>query len=105
MTLTTHLGLVLIPAFALAACAAPHAEEAPIPPAVRVAEARPPQVPRGLRYAAIVRPSDQVTLAVKASGYVTSLGMTRGVDGRTRPLQPGDTVRAGTVLVRVSDGD
>ena len=89
----------------LTACAAPRASEAPIARAVRVAEARVPEAPRGLRYAAAVQPSESVTLAIKANGYVAEIHQVRGQGGRQRTLQPGDIVRAGTVLVRLRDAE
>jgi multidrug efflux system membrane fusion protein len=86
-------------------CAAPQADAPPVARAVRVAEARVPDVPRGLRYAVTTQPSESVTVAIKANGYVTSVHQVRGGDGRPRTAQPGDTVRAGTVLVRVRDAE
>jgi multidrug efflux system membrane fusion protein len=96
---------ILIAAAAAAGCAAPSAVERPVARAVRVVEARPAEAPRGLRYAATVHPIDEVALALKAQGYVTSLHQRRGIDGTLRVLQPGDVVRAGTELVRLRDAE
>ncbi len=89
----------------LVGCAAPRASEAPVAKAVRVVEARMPEAPRGLRYVVTTQPTENVTLAVKATGYVAALQQVAGDDKRLRTLQPGDAVRAGTVLVRLRDAE
>jgi RND family efflux transporter MFP subunit len=95
----------LMPILGVAACAAPQAKETPIARAVRAAEARVPDPPRGLRYAAAIQPAETMTLAIKANAYVESIRQVPGDDGRPRTLQPGDVVRAGTVLVRLREAE
>jgi len=95
--------LLLVPG--LAGCAAPSASEAPVPRAVRVAEATIAEAPRGIRYASSIQPSEHVTLAVKANGYVVDIPQVRGADGRPRTLQPGDFVRTGATLIRLRDAE
>lgn len=86
-------------------CATPRAGEAPPPRAVRVDPAGHVEAPRGVRYAVTIEPAERLTLAVKAAGYVSALHQVRGDDGRMRALQPGDAVRAGTVLARLRDAE
>jgi RND family efflux transporter MFP subunit len=57
------------------------------------------------KYSAILTPNAQVDLAFRVSGYVVELYQTRGADGRLRPLEPGASVIAGTVLARVRPSD
>ena len=105
--MNTHLlaALTVSSVMGLAGCTAPRAAEAPVARAVRVATASVPEAPRGLRYAVTVQPSEHLTLAVKANGYVAGLHQVRTDGGRWRTLQPGDVVRAGTILVRLRDAE
>ena len=105
--MNTHLlaALTVSSVIGLAGCTAPRADEAPVARAVRVATASVPEAPRGLRYAVTVQPSEHLTLAVKANGYVAGLHQVRTDGGRWRTLQPGDVVRAGTILVRLRDAE
>jgi RND family efflux transporter MFP subunit len=57
------------------------------------------------KYSAIVTPNAQVDMAFRVSGYVVELYRTKGADGRLRPLQPGASVVAGTVLARIRPSD
>jgi RND family efflux transporter MFP subunit len=57
------------------------------------------------RYTGTVRPHQQVGLAFRVGGYVRSLLTVRDATGGTRPVQAGDTVRAGTVLARLESVD
>jgi len=92
-------------ALALAGCSsetkAP--EKEPLP--VHVATVGPQGEQARARYSASIEPYEQVTLAFKSSGYVRDIKQVRGVDGRLRNLQEGDTVRAGAVLARIQDSD
>jgi multidrug efflux system membrane fusion protein len=58
-----------------------------------------------MRFAVTTQPSEQLTLAVKGSGYVESILQVRGDGGRPRIVQPGDAVQAGTVLLRIRDAE
>lgn len=103
--MTTHSFAVIVSVIGLAGCATPRADEPTAARPVRVAAASIPQAPRGLRYAVTTQPSESVTVAIKANGYVATVQQVRGDDGRPRTLQPGDVVRAGTVLVRVREAE
>lgn len=59
----------------------------------------------GLRYSASLQPHQEVPIAFKASGYVSTIEQRRSPDGRTRNLQQGDLVRRGTVLAKLRDAD
>ena len=59
----------------------------------------------GLRYSANIIALTQVNLAFKSGGYVDSILMRRGADGRTRVLQVGDRVSQGEILAHVRDSD
>jgi RND family efflux transporter MFP subunit len=57
------------------------------------------------RYSATIIPRTQVDLAFKVRGYVDALRQVRGVDGKIRDVQEGDTISIGTVLARVRQSD
>lgn len=103
--MTTHAFAVIVSVIGLAGCATSRADEPPAVRPVRVAAASIPEVTRGLRYAVTTQPSESVTVAIKANGYVGTVLQVRGADERPRTLQPGDVVRAGTVLVRVREAE
>jgi multidrug efflux system membrane fusion protein len=58
-----------------------------------------------VRYAVSIQPYEQIALSFKGSGYVDSVLRRKGADGRSRSLQAGDYVSAGTVLARVRQDD
>jgi RND family efflux transporter MFP subunit len=60
---------------------------------------------QGQRYSASILPNRQVNLAFKVNGFVKSIHQVRGADGRTRSVDMGDVVRAGTVLAQVRSKD
>jgi multidrug efflux system membrane fusion protein len=78
-------------------------EKAPIP--VTVTEVQEYSGPEGVTYSASIVPYDQVNLAFKSAGYVTTILQRKGVDGRERNLQQGDWVKKGEVLARVRESD
>ena len=55
----------------------------------------------GLRFSAVVTPDAQVPLSFRIPGYVTSLKLVSGQDGRMRDIAEGDRVSRGAVLVRI----
>jgi RND family efflux transporter MFP subunit len=57
----------------------------------------------GLSYSGQVVPETSLDLAFLADGYVVDIARREGPDGKTRLVQPGDTVSAGEVLARVDD--
>ena len=105
MTRIFSLSLALISIVFVSACQKVQGQaDAPARPvkvqAVEVAPAMPP-----LRYSATIQPDREVALAFKVSGYVDFLPQRRGADGRMRPLQAGDAIRAGETLARVREAD
>lgn len=98
----TILSAILIPAAVIMSSGC-HTEQvsAHQPRAVRVYEVGPVSFQSELRYAATVEPSAQVSLAFRVPGFVEEIQMARGVDGRLRPLEAGDMVKAGSVLARI----
>ena len=78
--------------------------EAPLVP-VTVAEVQEYSGAEGVNYSASIVPYQQVPVAFKSAGYVTSILQRQGVDGRVRNLQQGDWVKKGTVLATVRQSD
>jgi RND family efflux transporter MFP subunit len=78
--------------------------EAPLVP-VTVAEVQEYSGNEGVNYSASIVPYQQVPVAFKSAGYVTSILQRKGVDGRVRNLQQGDWVKKGTVLASVRQSD
>jgi RND family efflux transporter MFP subunit len=78
--------------------------EAPLVP-VTVAEVQEYSGNEGVNYSASIVPYQQVPVAFKSAGYVTSILQRKGVDGRVRNLQQGDWVKKGTVLATVRQSD
>jgi multidrug efflux system membrane fusion protein len=78
-------------------------EKPPIP--VTVTEVQEYSGPEGVTYSASITPYDQVNVAFKSAGYVTTILRRKGVDGRERNLQQGDWVKKDEVLARVRESD
>ena len=78
-------------------------EAPPIP--VTVAEVQEYSGAEGVNYSASIVPYDQLPVAFKSAGYVTSILQRKGVDGRVRNLQQGDWVKKGAVLATVRQTD
>ena len=95
----------LLVACVLGGCESAHKapEKPPIP--VTVTEVEEYSGPEGVTYSASIVPYDQVNVAFKSSGYVTTILQRKGVDGRERNLQQGDWVKKGDVLARVRESD
>jgi RND family efflux transporter MFP subunit len=101
-------GTILVTAAAIAAsvaCNEVKGEARPEPRPVKLLEAKAPEVPNGARYAVNIQPYEQIALSFKGSGYVDSVLRRKGADGRSRPLQAGDYVTAGTTVARVRQED
>lgn len=79
------------------------AEKAPTPVRVEAVAISPSQM--GQRYSATITPYEQVNMAFKVGGYISQILQIRGVDGRLRNAQQGDSVRRGTELARVRESD
>jgi RND family efflux transporter MFP subunit len=91
--------------FALVGCESPsRPPEQPLVP-VTVAEVQEYSGAEGVNYSASIVPYQQVPVAFKSAGYVTSILQRKGVDGRVRNLQQGDWVKQGTVLATVRESD
>ena len=54
-----------------------------------------------LRYTANIEPYKSVNAAFKVGGYIETILQEKGVDGKSRDVQTGDPVKAGTVLAVV----
>src|ERR1700757_972894 len=95
----------LLVACILGGCESAHKapEKPPIP--VTVTKVEEYSGPEGVTYSASIVPYDQVNVAFKSSGYVTTILQRRGLDGRERNLQQGDWVKKGDVLARVRESD
>ena len=101
------LGVVLAAAICTTACSNGRTAADPPAPAkaVRMGTVSLSREGEPAKYSAILTPNAQVDLAFRVSGYVVELYQTKGADGRTRPLEPGAHVVAGTVLARVRPSD
>ncbi len=80
------------------------APEKPLVP-VAVTEVQEYSGPEGVTYSASITPYEQVNVAFKSAGYVTTILQRKGADGRERNLQQGDWVKKGEVLARVRESD
>src|SRR5271155_217293 len=91
--------------FAQAGCESPSKPpEAPLVP-VTVAEVQEYSGAEGVNYSASIVPYQQLPVAFKSAGYVTSILQRQGVDGRMRNLQQGDYVKRGEILATVRQAD
>jgi len=96
---------VLLCAPVLTGCREKTATAEPAPVSVKVKTVELNSVSRGVRYSAVIMPHSQVELAFKVGGYVEGIQQVRGVDGRLRDVQDGDTVAKGAVLARLRQSD
>src|ERR1700758_3600047 len=78
-------------------------EKPPVP--VTVTEVGEYSGPESVTYSASINPYDQVNVAFKSAGYVTSILQRKGPDGRLRNLQQGDWVKKDEVLATVRQSD
>jgi len=79
------------------------AEKPPTPVRVQAVGISPVEL--GQRYSATIAPYEQVAMSFKVGGYIREILQIRGVDGRLRNAQQGDTVKKGTVLARIRESD
>ncbi len=61
--------------------------------------------PNGARYSASIVPGSQVELSFSVGGFLDRIMQVKGVDGRLRNVQQGDSVARGAVLARVRAND
>lgn len=89
----------------LASCSRQKAtlDKSPAPVRLSVIEMYAPE--QGQRYSASILPNRQVNLAFRVNGFVESLYQVQGPDGRSRSVDMGDLVPAGSVLARVRTKD
>jgi len=97
--------LVLVMVMVGAACSHHEESDEASPTPVRVQTVGVSATSNGLRYSATISPYEQVELQFKVGGYIRELLQVRGVDGRPRTIQQGDSVSKGMVLARVRDTD
>lgn len=94
---------VMLLAFA-ASCVKAQPEVERKPTAVRVKKVERAGTALESRYSGSLEPTTQVSVAFRASGYVSTLGMVgKGKDARA--LDVGDSVKKGTVLARLRSAD
>jgi RND family efflux transporter MFP subunit len=91
--------LVSYTVLASTGCGKKETEAPPVP--VKVGTVAVQDVRATWRYSGAVQPDVEVKLAFKQTGYVASLHQVREGRGRTRDVQVGDRVPAGTVLARL----
>ena len=97
-----YFGAVITCSLCAIACSRSRAADDPAPAkAVRLGTVSLAREDEAAKYSAILTPNAQVELAFRVPGYVIELYRTKGADGRLRPLEPGATVVAGTVLARI----
>jgi len=100
------IGAVLAGGLCAIACSHVRPADDPAPAkAVRMGPVSSAREGEVAKYSAILTPNAQVDLAFRVSGYVVELYQTRAADGRLRPLEPGASVPAGTVLARIRPSD
>ena len=78
-------------------------DKAPTP--VKVEAVQSHSATSGARYSASIVPGSQVELSFSVGGYLDQILQVRGVDGRLRNVQQGDSVARGVVLARVRAKD
>ena len=101
-----HFGAVIAGALCTTACSRVRPADDPAPAkAVRMGTVSLARESEAAKYSAILTPNAQVELAFRVSGYIVELYQTTGADGRPRPLEPGASVAAGTVLARIRPSD
>lgn len=100
-----NLSSCILPALLLASCyrEPPAPQKAAVPVRVFTAEEYVPA--EGQRYSASILPKRQLNLAFRTSGFVAAIHQVRGADGRTRSVEIGDMIQAGTVLGQVRTKD
>jgi RND family efflux transporter MFP subunit len=99
-----YLAILMISAFVTGCESDKKPAETP-PTPVTVADVGQYSGSEGVNYSASIVPYQQVSVAFKSAGYVTSILQRKGVDGRVRNLQQGDWVKKGTVLATVRQSD
>ena len=97
-------GTVLLGAITSGACHREEAYQKPLTP-VTVRTVEQYSGAGGVRYSGNIEPRAEVVLAFRVGGYVEEIRQVRGVDGRSRNLEEGDTVTKGTLLARVREKD
>ncbi len=72
---------------------------------VRTAEVQSIEAGTSNTYSANIQPYQQVDLAFKSNGYLTSIRQVKDATGHARNIDQGDWVAKGTVLATVDEGD
>jgi RND family efflux transporter MFP subunit len=95
----------LLACVSLSACAKPakSAEKAPTP--VKVEAVQSYTASGGARYSASIIPGSQVELSFSVGGFVDRIAQVKGVDGRSRNVQQGDSISRGMVLANLRTKD
>src|SRR5580693_17607 len=98
--LTVSLASVAMTTGCRSAATAPR----PLTP-VRIAEVQAIDAGTSNTYSANIQPYQQVDLAFKSNGYLSSIRQVRDADGHVRNIDQGDYVTKGTVLANVQPDD
>lgn len=91
-------------AWSISACRTEQAYEKPLAP-VKVATVATYVDTSALKYSGSVEPLSRTDLSLRLGGYVREFGTIRDAAGAERPIQEGDRVSSGTVLLRLRDTD
>jgi len=102
---TSLLAIAMVMVMAVSGgCNKATSEQKPLTP-VRITVAQIIDTGTANRYSANIEPYQQVDLAFKSNGYLTSVRQVRDANGRMRNIDQGDWVTKGTVLATVQQDD
>ena len=104
-TRCSFISLIIVMMMVIAGCGRHDELHEMEPTPVRVQTVALSVTSNGIRYSATITPYEQVDLQFKAGGYIRELLQVRGVNGRPRVIQQGDTVTKGLVLAWVREND
>jgi RND family efflux transporter MFP subunit len=99
------VGILSLTALSVLAGCATKKQAGPEPVPVDAEIVATQQVQPSWSYSGEIRPDTEVQLAFKEPGYIAALYHVKGADGRTRDVQMGDEIPAGTVLAHLRRSD
>jgi len=99
------VGILSLTALSVLAGCATKKQAGPEPVPVDAEIVATQQVQPSWSYSGEIRPDTEVQLAFKEPGYIAALYHVKGADGRTRDVQVGDEIPAGTVLAHLRRSD
>src|SRR5271165_831281 len=98
------LPFLLAAVLAISSCRQATPDEKPLTP-VRISEVTTVNAGSSNTYSANIQPYQQVDLAFKSNGYLSSIRQVKDANGKVRNIDQGDWVTKGTVLAVVSQDD